>query len=108
MQTPIQAHILTNLGMQQSAQTPVDPYAAQVARLIHDIDELTAAQAAHETRRQEAVAATASARRDFDLAQDLLHTSLQRIADLDDDTCQTRTVLAAKMKTIELLKEQAK
>lgn len=91
----------------QAGSPRADLYAAQVARLVEDIDDLAAAQATHEARRQEAVAATASARREIDLAQDLLHTSLQRIADLDDDTCHTRAVLAAKLKTVELLKEQA-
>ena len=77
---------------------------AKIRALIDEIDSLAVQQMAIETRRQESVDVLAASHREIDLAQDLLHTSLQRMADLDDDMYHARNMLSSKMKTLEVLK----
>lgn len=89
-----------------SPSFPADSDGLKLRALIDEIDSLTVQQMANEARRQEALATTATASREIDLAQDLLHTSLQRIAELDDDICHARNMLSSKIKTLEVIKSK--
>ena len=72
--------------------------------VITEIDQLAHQQTTLENRRHEALAETSTAHREADLAQDLMHTSLQRIAELDDDVYHARAIAAAKSKTLDSMK----
>lgn len=77
-----------------------------INRVIDDIDELMKKQTSSENKRQDALATTIAAQRDSDLAQDLLHTSLQRIAKVDDDNFQARAVLSTKEEALNKVKSK--
>ena len=77
---------------------------ADKLRLIAEVEELTRRQTAAEASRREALASTAAAHRETDLAQDLLHTSLKRISDLDDNIYNARALLSTKREALDLEK----
>jgi hypothetical protein len=77
-----------------------------INQVIDEIDELMKKQTSSENKRQDALATATAAHREIDLAQDLLHTSLQRIANVDDDTFQARAVLSIKEEALNKVKSK--
>ena len=90
----------TVITPRQPSHTPESSSVKDITTVIDEIDELMKKQTTSENKRQDASATTAAAHREIDLAQDLLHTSLQRIANVDDDIFHTRSVLATKEETL--------
>jgi hypothetical protein len=88
----------------QPSHPPKSGETQEMNQIIDEIDDLMKKQTSVENKRQEALATTAAAHREIDLAQDLLHTSLQRIVNVDDDTFQARAVLSAKEETLNKVK----
>jgi hypothetical protein len=93
---------------QSSSSLPKSSKEKDINAVIEEIDELTKKQASSESKRQEALATTAAAHREIDLAQDLLHTCLHRIANVDDDTLQARGVLSTKEEALKKVKTKKK
>jgi chromatin segregation and condensation protein Rec8/ScpA/Scc1 (kleisin family) len=88
----------------QPSHPPKSTDKRDINLVIDEIDELMKKQISSENKRQEALATTTAAHREIDLAQDLLHTSLQRIANVDDDTFHARAVLSTKEETLNKVK----
>ncbi|KAL4515603.1 hypothetical protein Ndes2437B_g07035 [Nannochloris sp. 'desiccata'] len=86
------------------SQAPKHSDRDDINHVIDQIDELMKKQTSSENKRQEALATTTAAHREIDLVQDLLHTSLQRIANVDDDIFQARAVLSIKEEALNKVK----
>lgn len=77
-----------------------------IENCIQAIDELSQKQVHAEKRRQLALAEIQASQRDIALSQDLLHASVQRIAQLDDATHNCRNTQKEKKELLDKLQKK--